>query len=61
MFISMESCQTQTHIHIDFQLSNDDSNEEALETVSHILPVFGQKTFSESSKIENTQNAIFSY
>ena len=29
MFMSMESCQTQIHIHINSQLTNDDSNEEA--------------------------------
>ena len=43
--MSMESCQTQTHIHIDSQLTNDNSNEEALETLSNLLPTFGQKTF----------------
>ena len=31
MFMSMESCQTQTHIHIYSQLTNDNSNEEALD------------------------------
>ena len=41
----MESCQTQTHIHIDSQLTNNDSNEEALEILSNFLPTFGQKTF----------------
>ena len=61
MFMSMKSCQTQTHIHIDSQLTNDDSNEEALETLSNLLPTFGQKTFLESSRIENTQDAISSY
>ena len=61
MFMSMESCQTQTHIHIDSQLTNDDSNEEALETLSNLLPAFGQKIFLESSRIENTQDAISSY
>ena len=30
MFMSMESCQTQIHIHIDSQLTNDDSDEEVL-------------------------------
>ena len=53
MFMSMESCQTQTHIHIDSQLTNNDSNEEALETLSNLLPAFGQKTFPELSRIEN--------
>ena len=43
--MSMESCQTQTHIHINSQLTNDDSNEEALEILSNLLPTFGQKTF----------------
>ena len=61
MFISMESCQTQTHIHIDYQLINDDSNEEVLETLSNLLFIFGQKTFFKSSRIENTQDAISSY
>ena len=46
MFMSMESCQIQTHIHIDFQLTNDDSNKEALETLSNLLLAFGQKFFS---------------
>ena len=45
MFMSMESCQTQTYIHIDYQLTNNDSNEEALETLSNLLPTFGQKIF----------------
>ena len=54
MFMSMESCQTQTHIHINYQLTNDDSNEEALETLSNILPTFRQKIFSESSMNKNT-------
>ena len=45
MFMSMESCQTQTHIHIDSQLTNNNFNEEALETLSNLLPAFGQKTF----------------
>ena len=45
MFISIESCQTQIHIHIDSQLTNDDSNEEVLETFSNLLPTFGQKIF----------------
>ena len=45
MFMSMESCQTQTHIHIDSQLTNNDSNEEALETLSNLLSAFGQKIF----------------
>ena len=61
MFMSMESCQTQIYIHIDSQLTNDDSNEEALDTLSNLLPAFDQKIFSESSKIENTQDAISSY
>ena len=61
MFMSMESCQTQTHVHIDSQLTNDDSNEEALETLSNLFPTFGQKIFSESSTNENTQDTISSY
>ena len=61
MFMSMESCQTQTHIHIDSQLINDDSNKEVLETLSNLLPTFGQKIFSESFTNENTQDTISSY
>ena len=61
MFMSMESCQTQTHIHIDSQLTNDDSNKEVLETLSNLLLAFGQKNFFESSRIENTKDAISSY
>ena len=61
MFMSMEPCQTQTHIHIDSQLTNDDSNEEVLEILSNLFSVFSQKTFSKSSRIENTQDAISSY
>ena len=45
MFMSMESCQTQTHIHINSQLTNNDSNKEVLETFSNLLPAFDQKTF----------------
>ena len=59
--MSMESCQTQIHIHIDSLLTNDDFNEKVLETLSNLLSTFGQKIFSESSKNENTQDAIFSY
>ena len=55
--MSMESCQTQIHIHIDSQLTNDDFNEEALETLSNLLSTFGQKIFPESSTNENTQDA----
>ena len=54
MFMSMESYQTQTYIHIDSQLTNDDSNEEVLKILSNLLPTFGQKIFSESSTNENT-------
>ena len=61
MFMSMESCQTQTHIHIDSQLTNDDSNKEALEILSNLLLTFGQKIFSESFRDENSQDAISSY
>ena len=61
IFMSMESYQTQTHIYIDFQWTNDDSNEEALETFSNLLPTFGQNIFSKSSTNENTQVAISSY
>ena len=61
MFISMESYQTQTHIHINSQLTNDDSNEEALETLSNLFLTFDQKIFLESSRIENTQDTISSY
>ena len=59
--MGMESCQTQTHIHINSQLTNDVSNEEVLETLSNLFSTFGQKTFLKSSRIENTQDAIFSY
>ena len=52
--MSMESCQTQTHIHIDSQLTNDDFNEEALETHSNLFSAFGQKIFHESFRNENT-------
>ena len=41
MFMSMESCQTQIHIHIDSQLINNNSNEEALETLSNLHLTFG--------------------
>ena len=41
MFMSMKLYQTQTHIHIDSQLTNDDSDDEALETLSNLLPAFG--------------------
>ena len=61
IFMSMKSCQTQTHIHINSQLTNDDSDDEALETLSNLLAAFGQKIFSKSSRDENTQDAIFSY
>ena len=61
MFMSMESCQTQTHIYIYSQLTNDDSNEETLETLCNLLPTFGKKIFHESSTNENTQDAISSY
>ena len=59
--MSIESCQTQTYIHIDSQLTNDDSNEKVLETLSNFLSAFGQKTFLKSSRIENTQDMISSY
>ena len=52
--MSMKSCQTQIYIHIDSQLTNDDSNKEALEILSNLLPVFDQKNFFELSTIENT-------
>ena len=61
MFMCMELCQTQTHSHIDSQLTNDDSNKEALETLSNLLPTFDKKIFSELSTNENTQDAISSY
>ena len=61
IFMSMESCQTQTHIHIDSQLINDDSNEEVLEILSNFLSTFGQKFFFKSFRIKNTQDAISSY
>ena len=61
MFMSMKLCQTQTHIHIDSRLTNDDFNDEALETLSNLLSAFDQKKFSELSRDENTQDAISSY
>ena len=60
MFMSMELCQTQTYIHINSQLTNNDSDDEELETFFNLHPVFGQKIFFESSRDENTQDAIFS-
>ena len=54
MFMSMESYQTQTHIHINFWLTNDDFDDEALETLSNLLLAFDQKIFFKSSKDENT-------
>ena len=61
MFISMESCQAHTNIHIDSQLTNDGSNEEVLEIFSNLLPGFGQKFFFKSSRIVNTWDTISSY
>ena len=61
MFMSMKSCHTQTQIHIDSQLTNDDSNEKVLETLSNLLPTFDQKIFFESFRDENSQDAIFFY
>ena len=43
--MSIEPYQTQIHIHINFQLINDDFDEEALETLSNLLPTFGQIFF----------------
>ena len=45
IFISMESCQTQTHIHINFLSISDDSNDEVLEILLNLYPAFGQKIF----------------
>ena len=59
--MSMKLCQTQTHIHINSQLINDDSNDEALETLSNLFPTFGQKIFFESSRNENTSDTISYY
>ena len=61
IFMNMELCQTQTYIHINSQLTNDDFDDKVLETLSNLLPIFDQKIFSESSRDENTQNMIFSY
>ena len=61
MFMSMESCQTQMHIHIDSSLTNDDFNDKALETSSNLHPTFDQKIFFESSRDENSRDAISSY
>ena len=45
MFMSMKLCQTQTHIDIDSLLTNNDSDDKALEIFSNLLPAFGQKIF----------------
>ena len=45
MFMSIELYQTQKYIHFDSQLTNDDSNDEVLETLSNLLSAFGQNTF----------------
>ena len=34
--MSMELCQTQTHIHINSRLINDDFDDEVLETLSNL-------------------------
>ena len=59
--MGMELYQTQIHTHSDSQLINDDSDDEALETLSNLLSAFGQKIFSESSRDENSQDVISSY
>ena len=59
--MSMKLYQTQTHIHIDFLSTNDDSNNKPLEALSNFHPALSQETFLESSRDENTQNTIFSY
>ena len=59
--MSMKSCQTQIYIYIDSLLTNDNSDDKALETLTNLLPAFGQKTFFESSRDENSEDAIFSY
>ena len=43
MFMRMKLCQTQPHIHIDSPSTNNDSNNEVLETLSNLYPTFGQK------------------
>ena len=59
MFMIIESCQTQTHILIDFLLTNDDSNDEILKTLNLYL-AFGQKIFLKLYRDENSQDAISS-
>ena len=54
MFMSMKSYQNQIPIHINSQLTNDDSDEEVLETLSNHLPAFDQKIFFKSSRNENS-------
>ena len=45
MFIGIDLCQTQIHIHIDSLLISNSSNDEALETLSNSHPIFSQKIF----------------
>ena len=59
--MSIELCQTQIHIHIDFLSISDDSNDKVLVTLSNLHLIFDQNIFFESSRDENTQDTIFSY
>ena len=52
--MSMKLCQTQIYIHIDSLSISDDSNDEALESLSNLHLAFSQKIFFESSKNKNT-------
>ena len=54
--MSLETCQIHTHIYIDSQLTNDDSNDKVLKTLSNLHPAFDQKTFTESSRDENSHD-----
>ena len=54
MFMSMELYQTQTHIYINSWLTNDNSDDEVLETLSNLFLAFDQKKFSESYRDENS-------
>ena len=61
MLMNMKLCQTQTYIHIDSRSCSDNSDDEALEFLSNLLPTFDQKIFFESSRDENSQDVISSY
>ena len=46
MFISMKSCQTQTHILIDSSSINDDSDDEALKILFNLHPALAKDFLS---------------